>query len=87
MGPDSATLAAARAWGVPEEWRYLAGYCAVRRCGPARRPRCRRCQTEFGLPGDAAAYCPDCAAAMERFQRDMAQVRSRDRRAGYRQRA
>ena len=33
IGPDSATVEAARRWGVPELWGRLAGYCTVRRGG------------------------------------------------------
>ena len=37
IGPDSATVEAARRWGVPELWGRLAGYCTVRRGGRAAR--------------------------------------------------
>lgn len=84
VAADSATLAAARAWGVPDEWGMLAGYCTVKKGGPAQKPRCRRCHKEFGAPGGVGAYCPDCEAAMARYQREKARVRSRDRRPGYR---
>lgn len=51
IGPDSATVEAARRWGVPELWGRLAGYCTVRRGGRAARPRCTRCGREFGTAG------------------------------------
>ena len=60
IGPDSATVEAARRWGVPELWGRLAGYCTVRRGGRAARPRCTRCGREFGTAGQAAGKCPDC---------------------------
>ena len=54
IGPDSATVEAARRWGVPELWGRLAGYCTVRRGGRAARPRCTRCGREFGTAAQAA---------------------------------
>lgn len=84
VGADSATVAACKAWGVPDEWGYLAGYCTVKKGGPAQKPRCRRCHKEFGEPGGVGAYCPDCEEVLERVRRETARVRTRDRRPGYR---
>lgn len=81
IGPDSATMAAAEVWGVPELWGKLAGYCDVKRLGPAARPRCQRCAQEFGKAGDAAGLCPWCQQAAELHRREMAGVRGGDRRA------
>ena len=51
IGPDSATVEAARRWGVPELWGRLAGYCTVRRGGRAARPRCTRPGVWHGRTG------------------------------------
>ena len=72
IGPDSATVEAARRWGVPELWGRLAGYCTVRRGGRAARPRCTRCGREFGTAGQAAGKCPDCLRSEELHRRQMA---------------
>ena len=76
IGADSATLAAAKAWGVPERWGQLAGYCDVRRLGPAQKPRCKRCNQEFGTGGDVAVLCPWCMQAEEISRRERAGPRS-----------
>ena len=54
IGADSATVEAARQWGVAEDW------------------------------GKIEAYCPDCEQALALVRREKANVRTRDRRAGYR---
>lgn len=82
IGPDSATVEAARRWGVPELWGRLAGYCTVRRGGRAARPRCTRCGREFGTAGQAAGKCPDCLRSEELHRRQMANIRGSDRPAG-----
>ena len=84
IGPDSATVEAARRWGVPELWGRLAGYCTVRRGGRAARPRCTRCGREFGTAGQAAGKCPDCLRSEELHRRQMANIRGSDRRPGMR---
>ena len=84
IGADSATVEAARQWGVAEDWGKIAAYCTVKKLGKARKPRCRRCGREFGRPGGAEAYCPDCEQALALVRREKANVRTRDRRAGYR---
>ena len=61
IGPDSATVEAARRWGVPELWGRLAGYCTVRRGGRAARPRCTRCGREFGTDRRRASVRTVCA--------------------------
>lgn len=71
IGPESATLAAAKEWGAV--WGQIAAYCDVRRIGPAEKPRCRRCQKEFGSPGDVGGICPDCERADEIFNRERAE--------------
>lgn len=73
IGPESATVAAAAAWGVRKEWGQIAAYCDVKRLGPAGKPRCRRCHKEFGEPGAAGSICPDCVRADENFERERRQ--------------
>lgn len=85
VGPESATVTAAKVWGVPEEWGRIAGSCDVRRLGTADKPRCRRCGSEFGEAGDAGGLCPGCREMEERFRREVARMRPRDRRAGARE--
>lgn len=86
IGRDSATLAAFRSWGAEEEWGREAGYCDVRKLGPAQKPRCRRCGGEYGTPGDPrGGLCPSCARSAEIDAKAKA-VRSRKQRAGYRER-
>ena len=81
IGPDSATNEAAKVWGVP--WREVAGYCRVTKLGTAARPRCRRCHSEYGQPGDPKAYCPACLDILDRRRREAdryaAENRGRDR--------
>ena len=84
IGPDSATVEAARRWGVADDWGHIAGYCTVRRGGKAARPRCSRCGKEFGRPGQAAGKCPACLRADELHRRQMAELPRADRRAGMR---
>lgn len=81
IGPDSATMAAAKVWDVP--WREVAGYCRVTKLGTAARPRCKRCHGEYGEPGDPAAYCPSCLDILVRQRREAeryARSTRRDRR-------
>lgn len=80
IGPDSATIAATTKWGVREEWGQIASYCSVRKLGVTARSRCRRCNTEIGAPG----LCMDCERAEAQYRRELAKVRSTDRRAEYR---
>ena len=84
IGPDSATVAAARAWGVPELWGKIVAYCTVRKGGRADRPRCRKCHQEYGAPGQAPGKCPDCIRREEYFRRQMAERGREDRRPGMR---
>ena len=84
IGPESATMAAARAWGV--DWASIAGWCRVTKLGKAQKPRCRNCHREFGEPGDVTAYCPACQKVMDMRAREKRFVRKPDRRAGYRER-
>lgn len=84
IGRDSATMAAAELWGVRDQWGKIAGYCTVRKGGKAARPRCVRCDREFGVPGQAPGRCPDCQRAAERFRREMAGRGREDRRPGMR---
>lgn len=80
VGPESATNAAAKAWGAP--WREIAGYCRVTKLGTAAKPRCRRCYKEFGEAGDTTAYCMDCQKIMEAERRTRPRFRREDRRDG-----
>lgn len=68
VGPDSATAAAAKVWDVP--WREIAGYCRVTKLGSAAKPRCRRCHSEYGQPGEPKAYCPTCLEILDRQRRE-----------------
>lgn len=85
IAPESATMAAAKKWEAP--WKEIAGYCKVTKLGTADKPRCKMCHKEYGTAGDPAAYCPDCLVALEIRRRDMARLRTPDRRAGRRERA
>lgn len=84
IGPDSATMAAAEKWGVPELWGQIAGYCTVRKGGRAARPRCTQCGREYGVAGQTAGKCPDCKQAEELYRRQVNSIRGADRRAGMR---
>ena len=81
IGPDSATMAAAKVWGAP--WGQIAAYCDVKRCGKAARPRCVRCGEEYGKSGDPVGVCPWCQQAEDLNRRQMAGMRGPDRRARY----
>ena len=80
IGPDSATVEACAQWGARELWPQLACECRVKCLGTAARPRCRRCVKEYGDAGGVPGLCPDCREAEERYRREVATVRSRDRR-------
>lgn len=80
IGPDSATLLAAERWGQKENWKYIVGGMSVRKCGRALEPTCRRCGKRTAEPG----LCRDCRAAEEFTRRQMADIQTRDRRAGMR---
>lgn len=86
IGPDSATMSACKKWDCEDIWGQVAGYCSVRRLGPAEKPRCRRCGKEYGRPGDVKGLCPACAGMEERRRRERSRIRERDRRAGKRER-
>lgn len=76
-----AVMAAATAWDVP--FREIAGDCRVTIQGSALRPRCKRCHSEYGQPGDPGAYCPACLDILGRQRREAeryAKTTRRDRR-------
>lgn len=80
--PDSAIYAAIGRWGA--DWRKEAGYCTVRNCGKATRPRCSRCGREFGQLGQTVGKCPECLRTDELYRRRMATLPKSDRRPGMR---
>lgn len=82
IGPDSATVEAARRWGI--SWGKNVAYFKVTKLGVSPRPRCKRCGREFGREGDVGVFCPDCQRADEIYRRERAAVRMADRRAGKR---
>lgn len=82
IGPDSATVQAAKQWGA--DWGKIAGYCTWRNLGPSRKPLCRSCGREYGKAGDPKGLCPDCERAEEFARRQMARLKTPDRRPGYR---
>jgi len=83
IGPESATNAAAKVWGAP--WKEIAGWCRVVKLGTAKKPRCRKCGREYGEAGNPPSFCPDCLRAVTAQKRQIARIRSKDRRAGMRE--
>lgn len=79
---ESATVEAARRWGV--RWATDVAYFQVTKLGVSPKPRCRRCGREFGGEGDVGVYCPECQRVADQYQRDMRQIRTADRRPGKR---
>ena len=84
IGPDSATVEAARRWGVPELWGRLAGYCTVRRGGRAARPTVYPVRPGVWHGRTGGGQCPDCLRSEELHRRQMANIRGSDRRPGMR---
>lgn len=82
IGPDSATLAAAKVWDAP--WAKIAGYCKVEKLGKAAKPKCVRCGKTYGEAGQPSALCPSCLTRAETLRREIAAIPGRDRRAGMR---
>ncbi|MCD7947529.1 MAG: hypothetical protein LUG13_04420 [Oscillospiraceae bacterium] len=82
IGPDSATVEAARRWGVAEDWSRIACDCTARRLGPVRKPMCKRCGREFGAAGDTQRYCSDCQRVEDQLAREKAGIRRADKRPG-----
>jgi hypothetical protein len=85
IGPDSATMTAAKErWGLTTgEWATIAASCTVRKVGETLKPRCRRCGKEI----TEAGLCQTCEQLEAAMRRDMARMRTPDRRAGFRERA
>lgn len=75
---ENAIKTALEGWGA--NFRQEAGYCDAREIGTAAKPRCRRCHSEFGEPGDTTAYCRSCQEIIDRERREAARFRRRDRR-------
>lgn len=63
-----AVMEASKTWDVP--FREIAGDCRITVLGSALLPRCRRCHSEFGSPGDPNDYCPACLELMDRQKRE-----------------
>lgn len=53
-----------------EDFSAVAGYCTVRRLGPATQPKCRRCGRPFGEPGSTPGTCMDCQRKESYFERE-----------------
>lgn len=85
IGADSATMQAAKEkWGLNgKDWAAIVGDMTVRRMGRTLKLRCRRCGREMEM-GAASAFCADCQKAEDYYRREKAQVRTADRRPGYR---
>lgn len=70
--PDrpGAVMAACIQWGLGRDWSWMAGHCTVRKLGTAERPKCRRCGSAFGRPGDGPGLCVECQRKERYFERE-----------------
>lgn len=71
-----ALVLAAGRWGV--RWTELAADAAVNKRGKAVAYHCRRCNGPTAKEG----VCPECEKKMRILRREMAGIRTPDRRAG-----
>lgn len=68
ISAETAINAAIKRWGG--EWKKDAAYCRAVWIGSAMRPRCKRCHSEYGQPGDPSAYCPACLEILDQRRRE-----------------